>query len=272
MSLVSTEWLANNINNLKILDCSWHMPNLKRNSYNEYISEHIENAIFFDLDKNSDQSSDLPHMLPNKNYWEKIVSSMGISNDDRIVIYDNSDVISSCRCWYSFIYFGHNPDLVNVLDGGLKKWKLDYRPTTNSISQVKVSKYVAKERKELVKNKKQIDQNIINQKFKVVDARSKNRFEGKEKEPRKGVRSGSIPNSLCLPYGKLINEDHTFKNKEEILKKFNNIIGDKMPTDIVFSCGSGVTAAVLALAYSLINNKYHPKIYDGSWVEYGKII
>ena len=93
MSLVSTELLANNLSNLKILDCSWHMPSVNRDSYNEYISEHIENAIFFDLDKSSDQNSDLPHMLPNKNYWEKIVSSMGISNDDRIVIYDNSDVI-----------------------------------------------------------------------------------------------------------------------------------------------------------------------------------
>tara|TARA_B100000965_G_scaffold244558_1_gene205256 strand:- start:122 stop:940 length:819 start_codon:yes stop_codon:yes gene_type:complete len=271
MSLVSTEWLANNMNDLKILDCSWHMPNVNRDSYEEYLSEHIESAIFFDLEKNSDQNSDLPHMLPNKSYWEKIVSSMGISNDDRIVVYDNSDVISSCRCWYSFIYFGHDSNHVHVLDGGMKKWKLENRPTTNSINQIKVSKYIAEERKELVKNKKQIDQNILNKNFKVVDARSKNRFDGKEPEPRKGIRSGSIPNSLCLPFIKLINEDHTFKNKEEILQKFNNLIGSKMHTDIVFSCGSGVTATVLALAYSLINNKYDPKIYDGSWVEYGKI-
>ncbi len=271
MSLVSTEWLTNNKDNIKILDCSWHMPNLNRDSYKEYIKEHIENAIFFDLDKNSDQNSDLPHMLPNKNYWEKIVSSMGISNNDRIVIYDNSDVISSCRCWYSFIYFGHNPNHVHVLDGGMKKWKLENRPTTTTTNKIKVSKYIAEERKELVKNKKQIDQNILNKKFELIDARSKNRFDGKEPEPRKGVRSGSIPNSFCLPFVELINEDHTFKNKEEILEKFNNVIGSKISTNIVFSCGSGVTASVLALAYSLINNKYDPKIYDGSWVEYGKI-
>ena len=256
MSLVSTEWLANNLSNLKILDCSWHMPNVNRNSYKEYISEHIENAIFFDLDKN---------------YWEKIVSSMGILNNDRIVIYDNSDVISSCRCWYSFIYFGHHPSLVYVLNGGMKKWKLENRPTTNFINQIKVSNYIAEERKELVKNKKQIDQNILDKKFELVDARSRNRFDGKEPEPRKGIRSGSIPNSFCLPFGELINEDHTFKNIEQILKKFNNVLGSKTSTNIVFSCGSGVTAAVLALAYSLINNKYDPKIYDGSWVEYGKI-
>ena len=271
MTLVSTEWLSNNKNNIKIIDCSWHMPNTKRDSYKEYLAEHIENAIFFDLDKNSDQNTDLPHMLPGKKYWQKIVSSMGISNNDRIVIYDNSDVISSCRCWYTFIYFGHEPSLVHVLDGGMKKWKLENRSTTNSINQIKVSNYIAEEKKELVKNKKQIDQNILNEKFKVVDARNKNRFDGKEPEPRKDVKSGSIPNSLCLPFGKLINEDHTFKNKEEIIEKFNNIVGNKMPTNIVFSCGSGVTATILALAYSLINNKYDPKIYDGSWVEYGKI-
>ena len=105
----------------------------------------------------------------------------------------------------------------------------------------------------------------------MVDARSRSRFNGKEPEPRKNVRSGSIPNSFCLPFGELINEDHTFKNIEQILKKFNNVLGSKTSTNIVFSCGSGVTAAVLALAYSLINNKYDPKIYDGSWIEYGKI-
>ena len=106
MSLVSTDWVQNNINNVKIIDSSWHMPNVKRNGYKEYLETHIENAIFFDLDKNSDQMTNLPHMLTSISNWEKIVSKMGIVKDDKIVIYDNSDVISSCRCWYNFIYFG----------------------------------------------------------------------------------------------------------------------------------------------------------------------
>ena len=97
MSLVSTSWLENNLNKVKIFDSSWHMPATKRDGYKEYTKEHISNAIFFDLDQNSDQSTDLPHMLVKKDLWEKIISSMGISNDDRIIIYDNSDVISSCR-------------------------------------------------------------------------------------------------------------------------------------------------------------------------------
>ena len=153
----------------------------------------------------------------------------------------------------------------------MKKWKLEKKPTTNIISKFEISNYVAEEKKELVKNKNQIDQNILNKKFEIIDARSYGRFSGKEAEPRKGIRGGSIPNSFCLPFAELINADHTFKDEKEILKKFKNVLKNKMPINVVFSCGSGVTAAVLALAYSLINNKYYPKIYDGSWVEYGKI-
>ena len=122
MSLVNINWLENNLNKVKIIDCSWHMPQTKRSGFEEYQKSHIENAIFFDLDKNSKTDTDLPHMLTDIKSWEKIVSDMGIRNEDQIIIYDNSDVISSCRCWYNFIYFGHNPSLVHVLDGGLKKW------------------------------------------------------------------------------------------------------------------------------------------------------
>ncbi len=270
MSLVSTDWVENNINNIKIIDCSWHMPNVKRDGYKEYLEEHIENALFFDLDKNSKQITDLPHMLTDISDWEKIVSKMGIVKEDQIVIYDNSDVLSSCRCWYNFIYFGHDEKLVHVLNGGLKKWKYENKLTTNVISKVNRTKYSASERKNLVKNITQINENINNEKFKVIDARSKDRFEGKVKEPRKGLRSGSIPKSMCIPFGNLINSDNTFKNENEILNVFKNTLGEEITTNIVFSCGSGVTASVLALAQSLINNKYMPTIYDGYWAEYGK--
>jgi Rhodanese-related sulfurtransferase len=131
MTLVNTNWLKNNLSKVKIIDCSWHMPNVSRDGYKEYIEEHIKNSIFFDLDKNSDENTDLPHMLPKKNVWEKILASLGISNKDKIVIYDNSDVISSCRLWYNLIYFGHDSNSVHVLDGGLKKWKIENKEVTN---------------------------------------------------------------------------------------------------------------------------------------------
>ena len=269
MSLVDTNWLEEKINNVKIIDCSWHMPQTKRNGFEEYTKEHIPNAIFFDLDKNSKKDTDLPHMLIDGSSWEKIMSNMGIENKDEIVVYDNSDVISSCRCWYNLIYFGHDPKLVHVLDGGLKKWKKENKTTNNKKAITEASIYSCKENIELVKNKKQIDENIDKNDFNVVDARSRERFEGKVAEPRKGLRSGSIKNSLCLPFGELINNDRTFVSKDKISEKFKSFNFDHSK-NIVFSCGSGVTASVLALAYSLINDRYMPTIYDGSWSEYGK--
>jgi thiosulfate/3-mercaptopyruvate sulfurtransferase len=269
MTLVDTNWLEKNIDRVKIIDCSWHMPQANRNGLEEYMNEHISNTIFFDLDKNSKIDTDLPHMLTDINSWEKIMGNMGIENKDEIVVYDNSDVISSCRCWYNIVYFGHDPKLVHVLDGGLKKWKIENKPTDNNLTSIKISNYKALENKQLVKNKKEIDQNINSGEFNVIDARSRERFLGKVLEPRKGLRSGSIKNSFCLPFIEFINDDHTFIGHDQILEKFKSIDFD-LRKNIVFSCGSGVTASVLALAYSIINDKYMPTIYDGSWSEYGK--
>ena len=271
MSLVETDWLEKNINNVKIIDCSWHMPNSKRDGFSEYKNQHIPNTIFFDLDKNSKKNTHLPHMLVEIDSWEKIVSEMGIKNSDVIVVYDNSDVISSCRCWFNFIYFGHSPKLIHILNGGLKKWIKENRVVTNEITKIQISQYKSFEKKELVKNKDMIDQNIPNQMFKVIDARSKERFEGKIPEPREGLRSGSIKNSLCIPFNQCINKDKTFKSKKDLEIIFKTCIENVNEKNIVFSCGSGVTACVLALAYSLINDKYQPCIYDGSWAEYGII-
>ena len=269
MSLVGTDWLNQNLNKVKIIDCSWHMPQTKRNGLEEYKNQHIPNSIFFDLDANSKKEINLPHMLVNQNDWAQIVSKMGIKNEDEIVIYDNSDVISSCRCWFNFIYFGHNPKLVHVLNGGLKRWIKENKEVTNDATNIKISYYKSFEKKDLVKNKEQIDINIKEKNFKLIDARSKERFDGKVPEPRKGLRNGSIKNSFCIPFNLCLNEDKTFKSKEDLKLIFETCLNNINEKNIVFSCGSGVTACVLALAYSLINDKYHPCIYDGSWAEYG---
>ena len=187
------------------------------------------------------------------------------------MIYDNSDVLSSCRGWYNFIYFGHNKHLVSVLDGGLKKWLIEKKKTTSEKSILKKSSYVAREDKNLVKNILEINENIEQKNFTVIDARSKERFDGSVPDPRKNVRSGSIQNSVCLPFKEIINaSDNTFKDTSEISKKFNEVI-DLNDHKRVFSCGSGITACVLGLAYSLVNNTYSPTVYDGSWAEYGRI-
>jgi len=269
LSLVSTEWLESNLNKVRIIDASWHMPNSQRDAYAEYLKAHIENAVFFDLDKSSNEKSPFPHMLPNEEEWGKIVSDLGIKNSDHIVIYDNSDIISSCRCWYSFIYFGHNIDKVSVLDGGLTKWINEKKSTTNKIKKFNKTEYAVTENKSLVKNKEQIKKNIIYKQFELVDARSEQRFKGLVPEPRKGLKNGHIKNSKNIPFNECLNRnDRTFKNKEELIKIFKkqNINNKK---NAVFTCGSGVTACVLGLANSIISGKT-PIIYDGSWSEWGK--
>ena len=268
MSLVSSDWLEKNFNNVKIIDCSWHMPGVNRNPHDEYLNEHIPGAIFFDLDKNSEQNTELPHMLPTKEKWEEIISSLGISNENRIIIYDNSDVISSCRGWYNFIYFGHDKKLVSILDGGLKKWKLEDRPLTKKTVNYLETNYKASIKNNLIINLNQVEKNIEKKEFCLVDARGEKRFNGLIDEPRKNLRKGNVKGSKNLPFLKIINpENNTFKKKEEIEKIFLNH-DINLNEKLAFSCGSGITACVLGLASAVVSNKL-PVIYDGSWAEYG---
>ena len=270
MTLVSTNWLNNNLNKVKVIDASWHLVK-NRNAIEEYNKEHIENAIFFDLDKNSNQEKNLSHghFLPSIENHEKSISEMGILNNDRIIIYCYSDLISSCRAWFQFLYFGHNPKLVSVLNGGMKKWKLENRKVTNLKTKITPSKYKAKKNSNMIKIKSQIEENIKKKEFTVLDARSKNRFLGLEPEPRPGIKSGSIEGSKSLPLSEIVNKkNNTFLDKKE-LKNIFDLKGINT-NKIVMSCGSSVSASSLSLAYSIINDDYMPKIYIGSWTEYGK--
>ena len=153
----------------------------------------------------------------------------------------------------------------------IKKWINEKKDVTNKETNIQPSKYQSYEKKELVKDKKLIKENINENNFQIIDARSKDRFDGKVPEPREGLRSGNIKNSFCIPFNQCLNKDKTFKNPEELRNVFKTCLKNINEQNIVFSCGSGVTACVLALAYSLINDKYHPCIYDGSWAEYGII-
>jgi len=270
MTLVSTDWLNENLDKVKIIDASWHLVK-NRNAIEEYNKDHIKNAIFFDLDKNSNQRKDLSHghFLPSISAHEKSISEMGILNTDRIIIYCYSDLISSCRAWFQFLYFGHDPKLVSVLNGGMKKWKLEGRKVTNLKTNIIPSKYNAKENKDMIKVKSEIDENIKRKEFIVLDARNKNRFLGLEPEPRPGIKSGSIEGSKSLPLSELINtKDNTFLDKEKLRNIFN--LKRVNSNKIVMSCGSSVSASSLALAYSIINDDYMAKLYVGSWAEYGK--
>ena len=279
MNLVSTEWLEKNLNAVKIFDASWHMPSTNRNAIKEYENKHIPGAMFWDVDKHSDNDSPYPHMMSNSDYWTRMLWSFGIQNNDHIIVYDNSDIYSSCRLWFSLKYFGH--EKVSVLDGGMKKWLKENRPTDNKINQDlgkfssidklnPTTKYSVNEQAELIKNKLQIDENIKKQSFQTVDARSRDRFEGKAEEPRPGLKKGCIIGSKNIPFKECINsKTNTFKSKNELSVIFTKN-GIDISKPIVFTCGSGMTATVLSLAYSIVSGK-NAAVYDGSWSEYGKI-
>jgi len=269
MTLVSAEWLNNNLSKVKIIDASWHLKK-DRNALDEYKKCHIENAIFMDLDKVSNQNRNLPHnhFLPKKEHWEETLSEIGITNNSNVIIYDHSNLISSCRIWFQFLYFGHDLNLVSVLNGGLKNWLLENRKVTDKETKIIPSQYVAKENKHMIKTKSQIKENIKKKEFEVVDARSKNRFLGLEEEPRPNVLKGNIQGSKSLPFKELIDhKTNIFLDEKTLKEKFNSIgiIGN----ETVMSCGSSVSAATVSLAYSLINGDYVPKIFIGSYTDWG---
>ncbi len=268
MTLVSTEWLNDNLGKVKIFDASWHLPNTNRDAKEEYLKKHIPGAIFWDLDVHSNKNSPHPHMMPISDYWIKMLCNFGIKNDDHIIVYDYSSLYSSCRLWFSLKYFGHKK--VSILNGGFKKWLKEKKQITHKIDKAKeTNSYKIIENFNWIKNKKQIDENIKSNSFVLVDARSRERFLGKAEEPRVGLKKGSIPGSKNIPFQDCINtEINTFKTKTELINIFKeNRIDYYKPT--VFSCGSGVTACVLGLAYFLISDK-NAVIYDGSFSEWGK--
>ena len=268
MTLVSTEWLNNNLSKVKIFDASWHFLNSKRDAKKEYLEKHIPNSIFWDLDEHSDKNSSYPHMMPDSNYWAKMLQRFGISNHDHIIVYDHSYLYSACRLWFALKYFGH--EKVSILNGGFQKWLKEKRPVMQKIDKIEQTDiYQTSENNDWIKNKKQIDENIRSNSFILVDARSRERFEGKTEEPRPGLKKGSIPGSKNIPFQNCINvKSNTFKTKSELINIFKeNNVDYYRPT--VFMCGSGVTACVLGLAYFLISDK-NAVIYDGSFAEWGK--
>jgi len=265
--LVSTNWVYNNLNNKKlvILDCSWHMPHEKRDAKKEFDKTHIKNAFFFDIDKISNNKNNLPHMLPSKKKFEEKVRNFGINQSSLIVTYDLKGIYSSPRVWWMFKYYGHKN--IFVMNGGLKKWLKEKKPFTNKKTYIKKGNFISRLSKELLITKNEILKIINNNNSLIFDARHRDRFKGKIKEPRKGLRSGHIPGSNNIFWGNLINNKGTLVSK----KKINNLFGkfDIKNKKIITSCGSGITACILSLSLLHVLN-IQSSVYDGSWTEWGQ--
>ena len=267
-ALLPTQWLASRLGapGIVTLDATFCLPQQNRDAYREFKSEHIPGSQFFDIDVISDQDSPLPHMLPEAKQFEAAVGRLGINNDTMIVVYDNNSFMASARVWWTFRVFGHRK--IAVLDGGLKVWKAESRTLVNCCLPPRQQQFIANFQANLVKNIEQIKNLIANNEATIVDARSANRFAGSESEFRPGLKSGHIPGSHNLPYSLLLNADTgQLKNTEQLMEVFNQTkINTGLP--IVATCGSGVSASILALSLYLLGNKTVP-VYDGSWSDWG---
>ena len=264
--IVCIEWLNVNLNltDLVILDASL-ITTANENSSKTPLKT-IPGSRFFDLKNTfSDSSSPLPNTIPNKGHFEVECQKLGICQNSKIVVFDSLGIYSSPRVWWLFTLMGHQD--VSVLDGGFLEWSRNGFPTeTKSFQTYKLGDFKATFQTKHIKSYQDILDNLHTQKFTIVDARSEGRFKGTEKEPRKHLKSGHIPNSINIPYSEVLTNGK-FKTKSELKILFTNKHTHKKM--LVFSCGSGITASIVMLAYTIAFNKSQA-IYDGSWTEWAE--
>jgi thiosulfate/3-mercaptopyruvate sulfurtransferase len=266
--LIETEELAAELGvpDLIVIDASWHMPGDGKNGRAEYLEEHIPGALFFDIDEIADTKSQLPHMLPPPEKFSSRMRGMGIGDGSRIVVYDSKGLFSAARVWWTFRVMGVED--VAVLNGGLPKWKSEGRPLESGAPPMRTTRHFTSRRNaDLVRDASDVKAVLKDRSAEIVDARSAERFQGKATEPRPGLRSGHIPGSRNLPYAKLLNSDGTLKSPPELQALFKRA-GVNLSKPVVTSCGSGITASVLALALAEIGHR-KTAVYDGSWAEWG---
>jgi thiosulfate/3-mercaptopyruvate sulfurtransferase len=266
--LVSAEWLAERLDapDLAILDATYFLPNQGRDARDEYLHAHIPGARFFDIDAIAEHATDLPHMLPAAVVFGKAAGKLGIEEFTTVVVYDNNDFMAAARAWWTFRAFDH--DHVLVLDGGMTRWQSLGLPTRAGPESVMARSFHAVLRPGLVRNLEQVRESLAHPATQLLDARSPPRFSGREPEPRPGLRSGHIPGSRNLFFKRLIDErTHCLKPEPELRLAFMEA-GIDPDQPVVATCGSGVTAAVLALGLYRVGNEY-AAVYDGSWTEWG---
>lgn len=266
--LVSTEWLAAHLGDagLRVLDASFKLPGMTPLPRDDYRAAHIPGAAFFDVDAIADQGSDLPHMYPDAAQFGRDVAALGVSNGDLVVLYDSGSWMAAPRAWWMFLAFGHGN--VRVLDGGLKKWRAEGRPVEAGEAKPAPGRFIATFDPAFVRSRRQIEDNLTTGAEQVIDARSRERFEGAVPEPRPGLRAGHIPGSRNVPYGALIDAGTaTMKSPAELRAAFE-AAGVALDRPLVTSCGSGVSAGVLTLALYRLGVR-GSALYDGSWAEWG---
>ncbi len=265
-SLVSTEWLESELaaDDLRIVDASLFLPAHGRDARAEYDAAHIPGAMFLDLASLTDSDNPLPNMLPPADAFAARMRSLGIGDDARIVIYDNSPLHSSARAWWVMRTFGARQ--VAILDGGMAKWLAERRPTESGRQHVRQGDFTPREDAQAAVDKEFMLANLDERTHQVLDARPADRFAGGGADPH-GVASGHIPGSKSLPQDRLFNADNTFKRGAALQAEFHSA-GVDLDKPLVTTCGSGVTACTLLFGAHLLG-KEDGRLYDGSWSEWG---
>ncbi len=265
--IVSAAWLHKNLNDpdLVLLDAS--MASSSDGKYDRSANRTIPNSRPFDLTAVFlDTSSPFPNTIPDEQHFELECRKLGIKQTSRIIVFDSFGIYSSPRVWWLFHSMGHTN--IAVLDGGLPTWLKMGLPTVRiSHTKYEMGDFKSQSHEKLIVKFQEIAQNIKEQNFLVVDARSPGRFQGTAKEPRAHLKSGHIPNSVNIPYQEVLEND-TFKGKKALKELFEKKCGTNQ--ELVFSCGSGLTACIVMLA-SEIGFKRSKRIYDGSWTEWAEL-
>jgi thiosulfate/3-mercaptopyruvate sulfurtransferase len=267
--LVDPAWLLQRVGDPKtiVLDASWWLPAQKRDADAEFIAAHIAGARRFDFDRRiADRSSPLPHMLPSPELFEREVRTLGIDNDSRVVCYDAAGIFAAPRAWWMFKAMGH--DDVAVLDGGLPAWRASGGAVERGEPAAAVpGGFVARPDVERVRNADQVLAALRANSAQIIDARSASRFRGEEPEPRPGLRSGGMPGALNLPFDRML-AGGRFRDAQELRQLFKSV-GLDPAEPVIMTCGSGVTASVLALGLEAAGIGT-AAVYDGSWAEWGQ--
>lgn len=264
-ALLTADWLQRHLGQVNLLDATFVMPNSGRNPQADYAARHIPTAQFFSIEEIADKTTPLPHMLPTPEAFAAALVALGFDQTKPTVIYDDGSLLGACRCWWMLRVFGY--DTLALLDGGLPVWEAEF-PVTNQPEIVRPGRFTASWRPELVWRREQVLDNLASAQAIVLDARPAPRFKGEQAEPRPGLQRGHIPGSLNLPYGDLIDPQSRRLKPRATLQMLFAEAGVKPDEPLVMSCGSGVSACVLAFALHLLGRRDIP-VYDGSWAEWG---
>jgi len=265
--LVSTDWLSEHLGDagLVVLDGSWHMPADGRDAKAEFGAAHIPGAVFFDIDAISDHASPLPHMLPAPQDFATAVRRLGVDAGSTLVVYDTVGVFSAPRVWWSFRAMGHAQ--VFVLDGGLRKWVAEGHPVEAGWRESEHGEFKAHPAADLLADTEAVRAALSSGAAQVVDARSAVRFRGEAPEPRPGLRAGHMPGARNVPWSQVVAADGTLAAPAQLMAAFE-AAGVDPAEAIITTCGSGISASILALALARLGRD-DVAVYDGSWTEWG---